>query len=66
MRCHIRLVLDDELHCLQWSTDVYGDDGRKLRTVVRAAGGDPPSPQEALDEALQDLHTLYRDPPRWF
>jgi len=66
MRCHIRLVLDDELQVLQWSSDLYGEDGRKLRAMVRSGGGAPPSPHEALDEALQDLHSLYKDPPSWF
>lgn len=67
MRCHIRLVLDDEMQCLQWSSDIYAENGRKLRTLVRAAGGEPPTTaMEALDEALQDLHSLYRTPPLYF
>jgi hypothetical protein len=63
MRFHIRLVLDDQLHVIQWSTDVYGEQGRKLRTVIRAPEAPDCRPGEALDEALADLALLYKHLP---
>lgn len=65
MRFYIRIQLDDEMYATQWSTEVYDQDGRKFRTLVHSFGPREATPQVALEEAMQDVHSLYKTPPLW-